>query len=260
MTLRVITWNVRHFEGGDGVIDPIRAARAIKDTQPDIVALQEVFHPLITEEGKSHPLREFARELGMGLAFAKNEEFSLNSRKQAGEFGNAILKRGPYDGAQNYLLPRTPAPPRAWSEQRGLLSIRFDFRVGTTGMTFFFVYATHLDPARGHELQVAQAKEVVAQANVWKSPHIIVGDFNCLPPGDEPDEKATRAARTILDAGYVDAGSFRSDKTYPSHSPQERIDYIFVQSGVTISRCQVIDNELARTTSDHLPLFAELAF
>jgi endonuclease/exonuclease/phosphatase family metal-dependent hydrolase len=252
-SLRIITWNVRHFEGGDGAVDPVRAACAIKHVQPDLVALQEVFHPFVCDGRGSFPLREFAREMGMGLAFAKNEELRVGNGRFAGEFGNALLKRGPYDGAQNYLLTKTPAPPRPWNEQRGLLSIRFDLRFKQ-----FFLYNTHLDPLSSHELQAAQAKEALAHIKLWNSPHVLVGDFNCLPPGDGPPE-ATTAVRAILEAGYVDAGWFRGDKTYPSHDPTQRIDYIFVQRGVTISRCETIDNELTRAASDHLPLFAELA-
>jgi endonuclease/exonuclease/phosphatase family metal-dependent hydrolase len=136
-----------------------------------------------------------------------------------------------------------------------LLSIRFDPRFRQ-----FFVYNTHLDPARGHELQVAQVREILAHIKLWNSPHVLVGDFNSLSPADVPDDaQNTRVVKEVLDSGYVDAGWFRGHKTFPSDAPTERLDFIFVQAGVTVSRCEVIDNELTRVASDHLPVLADLA-
>jgi len=250
-TLRLLTWNVCRFEGNDGVVDPIRAADAIRHLEPDLVALQEVLHPGYVNGIATWPLREFGHELGMGLAFARNAYLQYGT--QRGEFGNALLKRGPYDGAQNYLLPMTPAPPDG-STQRGLLSIRFDLKFRQ-----FFVYTTHLDPRQSQPLQLAQLKEALAHIKLWNSPHVLMGDFNCPSPRD-PDPESTERTQTIqsvLEAGYVDAGWFRGHKTFPAQN--SRIDYIFVQAGVTISRCEVIDTPATRAASDHLPLYAELA-
>lgn len=248
-TLRVLTWNIRRFEGAEGIADPVRCARAIAHTRPDLVALQEVLHPARVQGVVTWPLREFGRELGMGLAFAKNA--TLNLGHVSGDFGNALLKRGPYDGAQNYLLPTTPAPPGGAS-QRGLLSIRFDLKFRQ-----FFVYTTHLDPRQG-PLQLAQVTDAIAHIKLWNSPHILMGDCNCPSPRD-PDTAGenTETIQAVLDADYVDAGWFRQHKTYPPQNT--RIDYVFVQSGVTVSRCEVIDTPETRAASDHLPLFAELA-
>ena len=41
-TLRVLTYNIHHGEGTDGVFDLERLAKVINDLAPDIVALQEV--------------------------------------------------------------------------------------------------------------------------------------------------------------------------------------------------------------------------
>src|SRR5512137_2576275 len=41
-TIRVMTWNIHHGEGTDGIVDVDRIARLIVDEKVDIVALQEI--------------------------------------------------------------------------------------------------------------------------------------------------------------------------------------------------------------------------
>src|SRR3990172_3606295 len=42
ITIRVMTWNIHHGEGTDGVVDVDRIAGLIVDEKIDIVALQEI--------------------------------------------------------------------------------------------------------------------------------------------------------------------------------------------------------------------------
>jgi len=52
-TLRVLTYNIHHGEGTDGVFDLPRIADVIRSVEPDLVALQEVDQGHVVVAGKS---------------------------------------------------------------------------------------------------------------------------------------------------------------------------------------------------------------
>ncbi|GIF21106.1 endonuclease/exonuclease/phosphatase family metal-dependent hydrolase [Actinoplanes tereljensis] len=110
----------------------------------------------------------------------------------------------------------------------------------------FTVSGSHLatDPA-----------ERPAQAALWKEaldkiegPVIAAADLNEGPGGG--------AWRTVED-GLVSssAGSF----TYPATLPARLIDGLFVTPDITIDRYEVVESDLARKASDHLPVLADLS-
>jgi endonuclease/exonuclease/phosphatase family metal-dependent hydrolase len=113
-------------------------------------------------------------------------------------------------------------------------------------------------------------------------PHVLVGDFNTLAPGELLDFRKLparlralvwmsggrvrwRTIQAVLDAGYVDA--FRRlqpdlvGHTFPTWDPQARLDYLFAPKPFVgeVSRCQVFSATDVRTASDHFPLIAELS-
>jgi endonuclease/exonuclease/phosphatase family metal-dependent hydrolase len=112
-------------------------------------------------------------------------------------------------------------------------------------------------------------------------PHLLVGDFNTLAPGEFLDATRLpnrlralvwlsggrirfRTIQRILDSGYVDC--FRSLQprdpglTFPTWAPHVRLDFAFVPDRYadTVRACTVLRPENAGNASDHFPLFVEV--
>ncbi len=123
---------------------------------------------------------------------------------------------------------------------RGAAFVRGSVRGGR-----FTVSGSHLatDPA-----------ERPAQAALWKDaleaiegPVIAAGDLNEGPGGG--------AWRTVED-GLVSSAAGRF--TYPATLPARLIDGLFVTPDITIEKYEVVESDLARRASDHLPVVADL--
>jgi endonuclease/exonuclease/phosphatase family metal-dependent hydrolase len=47
-------------------------------------------------------------------------------------------------------------------------------------------------------------------------------------------------------------------ETFPARGPTARIDYIFVNHAISVSRCWVLSGGAAMEASDHRPVLAEV--
>jgi endonuclease/exonuclease/phosphatase family metal-dependent hydrolase len=109
----------------------------------------------------------------------------------------------------------------------------------------FTVSGTHLatDPAE-RPSQAARWKE---QLSALEGPVIAAGDLNEGPGG---------SAWRMVEDGLLTAGE--STPTFPATLPARQIDAIFVSSDITIVKYEIVDDDRARSASDHLPVLAEL--
>ncbi|MEL6346103.1 MAG: endonuclease/exonuclease/phosphatase family protein [Myxococcota bacterium] len=101
-------------------------------------------------------------------------------------------------------------------------------------------------------------------------PWILVGDFNLLPPGDDPerlnldrnlyggDNPMNRLIPTFKTA-FTDltAPSARTYLPHQAQEPERKIDYVFYGGPVTVHDARVAREH--RMLSDHLPLVVELS-
>jgi endonuclease/exonuclease/phosphatase family metal-dependent hydrolase len=120
------------------------------------------------------------------------------------------------------------------------------FARGSVRGGIFTISGSHLatDPA-----------ERPGQAAIWKDalarlegPVIAGGDLNEGPGGG--------AWRTVGD-GLVSSGAGRP--TFPATLPARLIDGLFVTPDIVIEKYEVVESDLARRASDHLPVLADLA-
>ena len=92
--MRVLTYNIHGWKGIDGRIDVSRLARVIASSQADVVALNEVFHPLVPQGARRPALDLLAEALGMtvafGVALTPSDAFAPLAL-----YGNALLTRFP---------------------------------------------------------------------------------------------------------------------------------------------------------------------
>ncbi|MFJ8977893.1 endonuclease/exonuclease/phosphatase family protein [Streptomyces sp. NPDC102282] len=239
--LDVMSFNIHHAQGTDGVLDVERIARVVRGSGADVVGLQEVDHHYSARSEWADQSAELAEALGYHVVFGANID---NAPPAGGEhrvqYGTAILSRYPITASDNTWLFRSPG-----QEQRGLLHATIDVH----GKKVEF-YDTHLS-ASSQTDRLRQTAQVVDLIGARK-PGILVGDFNALPsaPESQPLQKA-----------YTDAWARsphpRGDgATHPSEAPTARIDVVYTTGGVIPLVTRVVGSDPA--ASDHLPLLSKV--
>ncbi|MCC7353907.1 MAG: endonuclease/exonuclease/phosphatase family protein [Anaerolineae bacterium] len=247
--MKFLTYNIHRWVGGDGRIDVERLATVLRESKADVLALQEVVHPLPDDQT---PLVELANWLGMEWVFGPSDE-SVSCSQGPCRLGNAILSSYPIVSWSNHPLPGLKRFTR-----RALLSARL--RVGENlTMT---VHATHLDHV-WEPVRLAQLATLLPlMARRHQEPHWLLGDFNAPSlSGPLTQAIALPVIRRLRAAGYVDAfatvGRGRA-ATCPARAPFLRLDYLFVARrwAGRLRSCQALDGDLAGWASDHRPVVA----
>ena len=154
--MRIMTYNIHEWKGVDGRVDPERIAGVIHECQADVVALQEVVDPL---EGR-HPLAEVALALDMVVAHHGR---------------HAILSRFP-------IISQQPHMTRKHGGGTGVRLLEGRFALAEEQV--LTVYAVHLwwSSEVTRLGQIEDGLERITRAA--QHPHILLGDFNALAPGD----------------------------------------------------------------------------
>ncbi|MFJ9472525.1 endonuclease/exonuclease/phosphatase family protein [Streptomyces caniferus] len=240
LTTSVLTFNIHHAQGTDGVLDLERIARVIRSSGADIVGLQEVDRHFAERSNWADQATKLAEVLGYHLAYGANIDLDPpatgNPRIQ---YGTAILSRHPITRWDNTHLFRSPD-----EEQRGLLHAEVDM-YGTP----VHVYNTHLELFSESD-RLQQAKEV-AELIGDMCPAVLLGDFNASPQTPEIETIRARFTDAWTALGGMEVA------TFPADAPNECIDYIFTNRWVTPKRTSIVTDDLA--ASDHVPVFARLA-
>ncbi len=228
-TVRVLAYNIKHGEGMDGAIDLERAARVIRELDPDIVALQEIDSVVERTAGVDQASR-LAELTGMHSVFGAFFDY------QGGRYGMALLSDYPIKSYANHWLPEGTEP-------RTGLAARI--QLGDSGQEIIVV-GIHL--YRTPEQRYAQASGLVDIYRDETTPVILAGDFNSLPDSD--------VLALLKQHWYVpDKGEDRL--TYPSDVPLREIDYIMYRPA---NRFEVVEHRVIHEplVSDHRPVLIEL--
>lgn len=241
-TLRVMTWNIHHAEGTDGVVDLDRIAELIEDEEVDIVALQEVDRN-VPRSKNIDLITALADKTDLTYAFGKTIDF------QSGEYGNAFLTRFPILEERNILFKETYG-----REQRGVLLLVLDV-LGEE----LAIANTHLDHHADDSTRISAVNELrTIFARLTSRPTLLVGDLNA-----EPGSPSLRPLTEMMADSWTLVGE-GDGFTFPSRSPQKRIDYIFSSKTITpdsLSSALRLSPTSARvvrsSASDHLPLIVD---
>lgn len=221
MRLTLATYNVHHCEGIDGVLDVDRVAKAIRDIDPDVVALQELDQGWDRSGSIDQPA-ELGRLTDLELSFWPTFE--------KGEARYGIGLGAPEGFHARYV--HLPSPPG--EEPRGVAIAEFDG---------FTVLVTHL--STHWSTRRVQVRTLAARATELMSarpgrPLFVMGDLNHRPLPWSPLRRAGLRGGPTL-------------PTYPSDRPRRRIDHILAGPGVALG-----PNRAPRSLgSDHLPMVTE---
>lgn len=235
--LTVLSFNIHHGEGTDGVIDLQRTANAIRPAAADFVALQEVDR----NTGRSNGVDQaqiLADLLDMPVVFGSALDFD------GGQYGNALLTRHAIVSSISHTVPHSDG-----REPRIVLEAEVDLDpLGGTQSTVR-ILVTHLDQLAGDVDRLA-AVEVIERvvAERGDTPMILAGDLNAAP-GSAPLER--------LRESWLIAGDGEPFPTIPAARPVRRIDYSLCRppGRWRVAETRVLEEVEA---SDHRPIAASL--
>ena len=230
--MKVMTFNTQHcLNFVERRIDFDIMADTILRCGADIVGLNEMRAVGAGEGYEHYQVKELARRTGMHhFYFAK----AINTAK--GPYGNGFLSKYPILCVENIPIPDPVARVHQHHyETRCILKAELE-----GGVT---VLVTHMGLNPDEQ---ENAVQTVLQ-NLSAEKCILMGDFNMRP--DDP------ILAPIFDRMTDAAAGFCADKlSFPSDSPDRKIDYIFVSRDI-----EVLDADIpAIVASDHRPHTAVL--
>ncbi len=290
---RVLSWNIQFaagrrgwffYDGGpdvhvtapevedalSGITDVIRAE------QPDIVLLQEVDrHSTRTGEVDQHA--RFATELARdGLVWGASTPYfrvpfvPVPPHRPLGaiDMHLSVFSRFPLSpGTRTALSPlREPLFRRLFNLRRALMALQVETERGSP----LSVFHTHLSAfSRGDGTLVRQVDTVLEAVQDAGGPSLLVGDFNSLPPYDDPkrlgqaavlyaeSETPIQPLWNQLDVAFPRTRGSESHTYVPwgSHRADRTIDYAF-SAGLEVVGSRVATAGSA--VSDHLPVVIDV--
>lgn len=229
--MKLLTFNVQHFRNYiTREIDIDLFARTIKEINPDIICLNEVFG-----EGSNDiygdQVKEIASKLDLNYFFGK----AISIPK--GNYGNAILSKYPIENQEIIPIPDPLTKNEdTYYETRILIKAKINN---------IYVFITHMGLAKDERINATKVLE--KNINNLTEPFVIMGDFNMTPNDSllKPIYKYT-----------IDVLKENDGNTFSSVNPERRIDYILVSKNIKKYNGKIIE----KVVSDHFPIVSNLEF
>lgn len=230
-SIRVLTYNIHHGAGTDGIIDLERIAGVIRSTSPDVVSLQEVDN-MVARSNNVDQATELARMTGM------HHVFGASIKLGKGHYGNAVLSRFPIKNHEIIPLPG--------NEKRSALCASLQINQDSPGKQILFI-ATHLGLDSKSRVDSAPLiNNFIQRKENELLPAIFAGDLNA-----KPGSPAMMAFMKNWNMGE----SQENILSFPAVKPRIQIDYILFRPA---HRWNVIEARSveAPLASDHSPVLA----
>jgi endonuclease/exonuclease/phosphatase family metal-dependent hydrolase len=224
--LTVLTYNINHGSDLSGRTNLIRIGRIIRESNADLISLQEIDSATVASLGKDQ-LQQLANLTGFYPIFGSTE-----TQSQGGKTGLGILSRYPIIAHQHIPLPD---PDQTGS--RALLCAYIELPNHKTVRFCNSQFDDKLERGRGIQAGVVST---VLKPSI--QPVIWTGDFNALP-----DEALLPQLRQY----WFDAGWDTDTPTLPAAAA--RTDYVLTRPGgpLTPLAYQVLAEE---KTAQHWPV------
>ncbi|MGR3810297.1 endonuclease/exonuclease/phosphatase family protein [Jiulongibacter sp. NS-SX5] len=236
VSLKVMSYNIRHGEGLDLQLDLSRAAQVIQNEAPDLCGLQEIDHHC-TRSDSVNQTEYLAQQTGMKGTFGAFMDF------QGGQYGMATLAGLPLVSTMVLTLPE------GLHEPRSAIFHEVEIAKGCS-LIFANVHFDWISSQEGSDSRLKQAKALLNYIDSLDKAVIITGDFNCAP--DSP------TMQYFYDQGFT---FIKKGEDHLSFQGEEKveIDHVIYRN----SKTQIIKPKSIRLlneplVSDHRPLVAEL--
>ncbi len=228
-SMRVLTYNIAGNRKRNQHDYVPQIAELIRETDADVVGLQEVVH----YAGDRHPPEvELCELTGM------HAEYLPAHHHKGYTLGNAVLCREP-------ILETLAAElPFSWPERRILMEVRTT--IAGMPVTVFCTHLVHMARV-ARRFRLAQVTAVAKRMESCWRPHFLMGDLNASPHSHE-----LHPVRKIC----VRHEHMTNLRTWPARRPLILYDHIWPGPGWEVKDAKVLDPHI----SDHRPLFAHLAW
>ncbi|HJU68280.1 MAG TPA: endonuclease/exonuclease/phosphatase family protein [Gemmatimonadaceae bacterium] len=241
-TVRVLVYNIHAGKDAKGVDNLPGVIALIRETEADLVLLQEVDQGTRRSGVVDQPA-VLAVGSGFHVAFGSALDYD------GGKYGVATLSRWPIAFDTLYRLPVDPPQTRAGGsrEPRGLLRADVMSPYGAIA-----VFNTHIDASREDTWRQQEARVIVSRVTAVRQSRPLVllgGDMNSTP------ESAVQAI--LREPGFRDAFTECGQGdglTYPADSAVKRIDYLYLTGVMQCARAEVPVTRV----SDHRPLVVDV--
>ena len=234
--LKIMSYNIRHGEGLDTILDLSRSAKIIKSLAPDLCGLQEIdnFCSRTDSVGQTFFL---AQHTSMKGTFGKFMDY------QGGEYGMATLTAKPIISTKVLQLPDGKYEPRSSIVQEVQIA------EGCT-ISFANVHFDWIDDSEGSANRLNQAKALVKYIDELNQATVITGDFNCTP--DSPTMKYFAEQGFVFVQKGDDKLSFQGDT-------KVEIDHVIYRNSSNVKFKKKSVQLIAEpNVFDHRPLIVEL--
>lgn len=239
-SLKVMTYNIHAGIGTDGVLNLQRIADVIRNSNADVIGLNEVDKNYDARSNYVDQPAWLANELGMYYRFQKTtwKAATPESGNKPREFGHMVLSKYPIEDSESMIFTEYD------THFRGIL----ETRINVNGNTFHF-YITHL----GTDIadHASQIQELLSYTSRRAGPKIVAGDFNFIP---------TDGQHAAMDVAYNDPlATALQPYTFKTTSPSKRLDYLWGTSHVAYSNTNIISTPTTILAADHFPFVSEVA-
>ena len=238
-TLRIATYNVHRWQGGNGRAEPdlARAGYVISELDADVIALQEVLRPFPASNlDKAFRVRDGEDSLGLLCdELELHLAFAVTRQHRRGQLGNAILSRYPITAISVIDISYSRI------ERRGALAAQIG-----DDRTSLGIMATHLslvDRTRHRQVQ-----SLLEHPALNSGPAVLMGDMNAWRKC-----KGSQALEASLGLHH----NRDWPATFPAGHPLLALDRIYTRHA-EILEVHHHDSPAARRASDHLPMVAEV--
>jgi endonuclease/exonuclease/phosphatase family metal-dependent hydrolase len=232
-SLRLMSYNIKY--GAVSGLDLGKIAAVIKESNPDVIGLQEVDEGTRRSGGKRET-DELSTLTGMRYRY-----FGANFDFDGGKYGLAILSKYPLTNTRVIRLDNRTKREDGYEPR---IAVAADVTAKGETISFVTVHASLHASERDDN-----GRAILSALGVKASRAIVCGDFNETPSKDIGD--------LLSDAGMVDAFNekhrFQLGFTSPANFPIKRIDFIYRGKSFGKTAHAWVPNTKA---SDHRPVAA----
>lgn len=239
MNIKIMTYNIQHgldykkLLNKERIIDLDRICEIIKQENPDILGLNEVYNDVNNIETVEQT-KYIASKLGYDYYFFGK---SITIKNTIG-YGNAIVSRYPIiDVKLHNIEDPLVKDEDVYYETRSIIevSIKINDKIINTFVSHFGLAKSEQLNATNKLLSLIKDKQT-----------IFIGDLNM----EETNENIKEISKALVNTSYL---IDRNKETYPSINPMIKIDYIFTKNVGNI------DSKIIKEIgSDHFPVVSNI--